>query len=74
MKLTFKIKLLNDYKRFKNFPKKRFQSKSEAISFLYAEYLENNIQYKYHLWKLLKRSHVEKYFSIDYFTIDILYS
>ena len=49
MKLTFKIKLLNDYKRFKNFPKKRFQSKSEAISFLYAEYLENNIQYKYHL-------------------------
>ena len=49
MKLTFQIKLLNDYKRFKNFPKKRFQSKSEAISFLYAEYLENNIQYKYHL-------------------------
>jgi|TARA_R100000084_G_C4529948_1_gene90695 hypothetical protein len=61
MKLTFKIKPLVKSEKFENYRTKRFKSINKAMSFLYAEYKEDIINYKYNqdlelydFWKQFK--------------------
>ena len=61
MKLTFKIKPLVKSEKFEKYRTKRFKSKSKAMSFLYSEYKEDIINYKYNqdlelydFWKQFK--------------------